>query len=84
LVEIAQEVPNIAAKHEGGDPEVDASRERPSEIFDYFLSKETILDGALMASLERNYLDKHDSVNRTARALIRAGVEVTPASGLHA
>jgi hypothetical protein len=60
-----------------------AQRERPSEIFDYFLSKEAILDRGLMASLERNYLDRHDSVNRTAEALVRAGVNVIPASGLH-
>jgi hypothetical protein len=83
LVEVARDVPNIAAKHEGGDPETDAARERPSEIFDYFLSKQAIVDAQLMSSLERNYLDKHDSVIRTAEALIRAGIEVVPATRLH-
>ena len=83
LVEIAREVPNIAAKHEGGDPEVDAAREHPSDILDYFLPKEEILSQGLMEALEQNYLDKHDSVNRTADALIKAGIGVVCARNLH-
>ena len=83
LVEVAQEVPNIAAKHEGGDPEVDAAREHPSDILDYFLTKEEILSQGLMGVMERNYLDKHDAVNRTAEALIKAGIGVVCAWNLH-
>jgi len=83
LVEVAAEVPNIAAKHEGGDPEIDAAREHPSDILDYFLSKEEILKQGLMPALEQNYLDKHDAVNRTARALLRAGIGVVCAQHLH-
>ncbi len=83
LVEVAREVPNIAAKHEGGDPEVDAAREHPSDILDYFLPKEEILSQGLMDALEQNYLDKHDSVNRTADALIKAGIGVVCARNLH-
>ena len=83
LVEIAQEVPNIAAKHEGGDPEVDAKRKHPSDILDYFLPKDEILKQGLMDALERNYLDKHDALNRTAEALTRAGIGVVCAWNLH-
>jgi hypothetical protein len=83
LIEVAREVSNIAAKHEGGDPEVDAARQHPSDILDYFLAKEEILSRGLMDALERNYLDKHDAVNRTADALIKAGIGVVCAWNLH-
>ncbi|TET81978.1 MAG: hypothetical protein E3J37_08155, partial [Anaerolineales bacterium] len=74
LVEVAKEVPNIAAKHEGGDPEIDSAREHPSDILEYFLPKEEIIKQGLMEKLERNYLDKHNALNRTAEALTRAGI----------
>jgi bifunctional DNA-binding transcriptional regulator/antitoxin component of YhaV-PrlF toxin-antitoxin module len=83
LVEVAREVPNIAAKHEGGDPEIDGAREHPSDILEYFLTKEEIVSKGLMSDLERNYLDKHAAVNRTADALVRSGVDVVCAWHLH-
>ncbi|MGB5746076.1 MAG: hypothetical protein WBM69_03795 [Desulfobacterales bacterium] len=83
LVEVAQEVPNIAAKHEGGDPEIDGTREHPSDILEYFLTKEEIVSRGLMNDLERNYLDKHDALNRTAEALVKSGVDVVCAWNLH-
>ncbi len=83
LVEVAQEVPNIAAKHEGADPDVDASREHPSDVLDYFIPKEEILSRGLMDALERNYMDKHDAVNRTAASLAKAGIGVVCARHLH-
>lgn len=83
LVELAKEVPNIAAKHEGGDPEIEEQRDHPSDILDYFLSKEEILKQGLMDQMEQNYLDKHDSLNRTAEALTRAGIGVVCAWNLH-
>ena len=83
LVEIAREVPNIAAKHEGGDPEIDGAREHPSDILEYFLTKEEIVSQGLMNDLERNYLDKHAALNRTAEALVQSGVDVVCASNLH-
>ena len=83
LVEVARSVPNISAKHEGGDPEVDAAREHPSDILDYFLSKTTIENQGLMPALERNYLDKHDALIRTARSLIATGIGVVCAAKLH-
>ncbi len=83
LVEIAREVPNIAAKHEGGDPEIDGARKHPSDILEYFLTKEEIVSRGLMNDLERNYLDKHTALNRTADALVKSGIDVVCASNLH-
>jgi hypothetical protein len=83
LVELAKTVPNIAAKHEGGEPEVDGKREHPSDIFDYFISKEDIVAQGLMDTMKQNYLDKHQSVNLTAQALIKAGIGVVAAQNLH-
>ncbi len=83
LVEIAREVKNISAKHEGGDPEIEQTLEHPSDILDYFLSKEEIERSGLMPALERNYLEKQRSVERTARALLEAGIGVVCAGRLH-
>lgn len=83
LVELAKVVPNISAKHEGGEIEVEKSREHPSDILEYFLPKADIEAKGLMPALLRNYLDKHDSVNLTAQALVRAGVGVVAAWNLH-
>jgi hypothetical protein len=83
LVDLAKEVPNISAKHEGGDPETDSAREHPSNILDYFLTKEEILNKGLMEALEQNYLDKHNALMKTADALTRAGIGVIPAGSIH-
>lgn len=83
LVALAKDVPNISAKHEGGVPEVDGAREHPSDILDYFLPKADIEAKGWWDALVRNYLDKHDSVNRTAAALTRAGIDVVCAKNLH-
>ena len=83
LVEIALEVTNIAAKHEGGDPDIDCCREHPSDILDYFMPKEEVISKGLMDAMLLNYLDKHDAVNRTAEALVKAGVGVVCAWHLH-
>ncbi len=83
LVELAGRVPNISAKHEGGIPEIDSAREHPSDILDYFRDKREILESGDMAALERNYLDKHDAVNRTARALTENGLSFIAAQNLH-
>ena len=83
LVEIAGKVANISAKHEGGVPSVEETREHQSDILDYFMSKEQIEAMGLMPALTRNYLDKHDAVNRTARVLTENGLAVIPAWKLH-
>ena len=83
LVELADHVANISAKHEGAGPEIDQTREHPSDILDYFRDKAEILESGDMAALERNYLDKHDAVNRTARALTENGLSFIAAQHLH-
>jgi hypothetical protein len=83
LVELARRVPNISAKHEGGIPEIDSAREYPTDILDYFRDKSEILESGDMPALERNYLDKHDAVNRTARALTENGLSFIAAQNLH-
>ena len=83
LVEIAKTVPNISAKHEGGDEAVEKTREHPTDILDYFMPKEEILKQGLMDAMEQNYLDKHEAVNATADALTRAGIDVICARNLH-
>ncbi len=83
LLEIVKKVPNISAKHEGGEIEIEKKREHPSNILEYFLTKQEIMDSDLMGALETNYLDKHHSVNLTAQALIQSGIGVMAAKNLH-
>lgn len=84
LLEVAPSVPNISAKHEGGDTDIELTREHPSDILDYFRDKEEILTSGDMRHLERNFLDKHSAVNRTARALTEKGLGFVAAWNLHA
>lgn len=83
LVEIAAKVKNISAKHEGGEIDVEEGREHPSDILDYFLTKDEIEENGLMPALLRNYLDKHDAINNTARALTENGLSFIAAPRLH-
>ena len=83
LLEIADHVKNISAKHEGGDPEIEKTREHPSDILDYFVSKKEINEKGLMLKLLGNYLDKHEAVNRTAKALTENGLTFIAAKNLH-
>jgi len=83
LLEIADHVKNISAKHEGGLLEVEKGREHPSDILEYFVPKKDILVQGLMPKLTINYLDKHDSMNRTAKALTERGLTLIAAQKLH-
>jgi hypothetical protein len=83
LLEVAKKVKNISAKHEGGDIEVEQASDHPSDILEYFMSKQSVIDLGLWDALERNYLDKHDAVNRTARALTEYGISLIAARKLH-
>jgi hypothetical protein len=83
LVDLAGHVANVSAKHEGGTPEVDVARDHPSDILDYFLPKAEIEAQGLMAAMERNYLDKHDALNRSAASLTEAGLSFIAAANLH-
>jgi bifunctional DNA-binding transcriptional regulator/antitoxin component of YhaV-PrlF toxin-antitoxin module len=83
LMELAEHVANISAKHEGGRPSVEATREHPSDILDYFMPKADVVAQGLMPAMERNYLDKHDAVNDTAVALTKRGLSFVAARELH-
>jgi len=83
LVELADHVKNIGAKHEGGIPEIEKTRAHPSDILDYFMAKRDIVEKGLMPALLENYLDKHEAVNRTAEVLTKHGLSVIVAQNLH-
>ena len=83
LIELADHVANISAKHEGGPIDVELTREHPSDILDYFRDKSEIVASGDAGSLLQNYLDKHESVNRTARALTANGLAFIAARNLH-
>ncbi|MBM2843427.1 MAG: hypothetical protein HW404_1264 [Anaerolineales bacterium] len=83
LVEIAGRVPNISAKHEGGEPEIEPTRPHPSDILDYFRDKSEVIASGDWDHLRQNFLDKVDSANRTARALTEAGLTFVAATKLH-
>jgi hypothetical protein len=83
LVELADHVKNISAKHEGGSPDVEKTRSYPSDILTYFIPKKDIMAQGLMPKLTANYLDKHDAMNRTARALTERGLTFIAAQQLH-
>jgi hypothetical protein len=83
LLEIAGHVKNISAKHEGGIPKVEEKRKHPSAILDYFIPKKEIVEKGIMPDLLTNYLDKHDAVNRTAKALTERGLTFIAAWNLH-
>jgi hypothetical protein len=83
LLDIAGHVANIAAKHEGGDPEVDAARDHPSDILDYFREKKEVIESGDWEHLKRNFLDKVDACNHTAWELTQKGLSFIAARNLH-
>jgi len=83
LIEIAGHVPNISAKHEGADPEIDSTRPYPSDILDYFRDKNEIIASGDWDNLTQNYLDKIDATNNTAWALTENGLSFIAATNLH-
>lgn len=83
LVEVVKKVKNISAKHEGGPVEIEKTREHPSDIIDYFKSKEQITEEGIWDHLLQNYLDRHTAVNNTAKALIKSGTDIIAARNLH-
>jgi hypothetical protein len=83
LVEIADHVANISAKHEGGDPEIDSNREHPSDILDYFRDKSEVIESDDWENLTINFLDKIDALNKTAWALTERGLSFIAAPKFH-
>ena len=83
LMELAKHVKNISAKHEGGDPEVEATREHPSDLLEYFIPKSEVEAKGLMPVLLANYMDKHAALNRTAEELTKHGLAFIAGKNLH-
>jgi hypothetical protein len=83
LLEVASKVKNISAKHEGGEVVVDSKREHPTDILDYFRPRKDIEDAGEMPFITQNYLDKHEAINNTAKALTERGLAFIAAPKLH-
>jgi hypothetical protein len=83
LIQLADHVANISAKHEGADPEIDQNRIHPSDILDYFRDKSEVIESGDWDNLLTNFLDKFDACNKTARALTEQGLSFIAAKNLH-
>jgi len=83
LLDIAGRVTNISAKHEGGDPEVEATRSHSSDILDYFRDRKEVVESGDWDSLRQNFMDKVDACNHSARALTEKGLSFIAATKLH-
>ena len=83
LVQIADHVANIAAKHEGGDPEVEQTLAHPSDILDYFREKKEVIESGDWDNLKHNFLEKVAACNHTASDLTKAGLSFVAAKNLH-
>jgi hypothetical protein len=85
LVELADHVANISAKHEGGDPEVEAAKpaEVTTSILDYFRDKQEVIDSGDWGRLLSNFKDKYEATNKTAQALTEHGLSFVAAQKLH-
>jgi hypothetical protein len=83
LLEIASKIKNISAKHEGAEVDVDSKREHPTDILDYFRPRKEIEEKGEMDFMIQNYLDKHNAINNTARALTEKGLSFIAAPNLH-
>jgi len=83
VLALADHVPNISAKHEGGEPEIESARARPSDVQDYYRARDEIGASGEWDSLTLNFQDKFDSLNRTARALTERGLAFVAATRLH-
>ncbi len=83
LVQLADHVANISAKHEGGDPEIDGMLAHPSDILDYFREKKEVIASGDWDGLKRNFMEKVAAANHTARALTENGLSFIAAQNIH-
>ena len=83
LMHIAGHVANIAAKHEGGDPEVEQGRKHQSDILDYFRDKKEVVESGDWEAMQQNFMDKVDAADNTACELTRQGLSFIAAKNLH-
>ena len=83
LVELANKVKNVSAKHEGGDIEIEKTREHPTDILDYFREKQEIIDSGEWEYMRIGLLDRYRAINTTARILTENGLSFIAAQNLH-
>jgi hypothetical protein len=83
LIELADHVANISAKHEGGDPEIDGGRPHPSDILDYFRDKSEVNASGDWEAMQINFMDKVAACNKTAWELTENGLAFIAAQNLH-
>jgi hypothetical protein len=83
LVQLADHVANISAKHEGGDPFIEEGLPHPSDILDYFREKKEVIDSGDWDGLKRNFMEKVAAANHTACALTENGLSFIAAQNLH-
>jgi len=83
LMELAKKVKNVSAKHEGANIDVDEKREHPTDILEYFMTKEEIKEAGIWEALRINLLDRYEAVNTTAKALTENGLTFIAAKKLH-
>lgn len=83
LVQIADHVANIAAKHEGGDVAVEQTLPHPSDILDYFREKKEVIAAGDWDALKLNFMEKVAAANHTACELTTNGLSFIAARNLH-
>ncbi len=83
LVQIADHVANISAKHEGGEPEIEPSLAHPSDLLDYFREKKEVIAAGDWDALQVNFMKKVEACNHTAQALTEQGLSFIAAQNLH-
>jgi hypothetical protein len=83
LIELAKRVKNVSAKHEGGDLEIEKSREHPTDILDYFRDKQEIIDAGEWEYMRIGLLDRYRAINTTAKILTENGLSFIAARNLH-
>jgi len=83
LIELADHVANISAKHEGGDEASELQRQHPSDILDYFRDKSEIIASGDWDAMQENFIDKWVATNLTAQALTECGLSFIAARNLH-
>ncbi len=83
LVELGKKVKNISAKHEGGNIDIEKTRDHPTDILDYFRDKQEIIDTGDWEALRINHHDRYIAVNTTADLLTKNGISIIAAQKLH-
>ena len=83
LMEIAGEIPNFSAKHEGSEMDAPSNQKHPWSLTEDFMTKDELEKAGLLEGMLENYLDKHDSLNITAETLTRGGVAFLGAPNAH-